>query len=785
MPNTINFTQLSYSDFLEGFNFLMHHQTMDPKSLSFSKTTHRWSSLVLTKNQNGITELQQFMNATQRFAYSQSDLEEEKRQKNTIRTHFELFLNLEPNELIKETSFNTDRRPLQMEKEPQRNPNIPALTKNSKGQYISDEDTHAHEHGNEARRIGASTQIERLMGFANRMMSKLGIHLFESTRYQELNYINSTLYADDQVSSSDEQKPSYYWIGHASNLIVIPTPADSKGLSRPLHVLTDPVEGALFPGLYPRQTKEGKLIKGHGENRLPRVDVVVISHNHRDHVDEITLSRLVDQQPKMIVPEGDGPFFKKLGFLNIEELNWGESAKIKQGNENVLTITSVPARHWSGRGLHDAHKSAFAGYVLQSPSMPKHDIYFAGDTAELGKETAQAIYGNFDIGLAIQPGGPDENRRDMESTHQSSADGITAHFRNLLAHYKKLTPKARDVMEDGTMKNEFSTQASYLKTIYDHTATFKLGNLRLRDTYYSYNRVLAVFRKNLDEKQAEHFLASHEFNAYKEIKSICSELKFNDEGLSPEEIANIIERNIIVPKIGQRLDIIPQATTLTNHTPQPSVFDDSRLIINHRALETCEKLAMEWLEQQSTQPHQPTPQLMDDLIHALLKSYHDVWHAKLTRTYLRELKEALNSGKNVSEQLTQLQAHLPYKNRHGHLQNIIHYAEWLNQSVKTPVDLQDYITRLHVRQLVDKEIHIAGSVFILENRSNKTRRFEELANKLEKASSLKEYGEIFEAWKKENLDSLKTPRSNLFKKAKTQSETAIEKIEEKLKNPRA
>lgn len=684
-----------------------------------------------------------------------------------------------------------------MKKSTENNPNFTKLEKNNEGKYISPEDPHSHEHASEARRIGTSTQMERLRSWINRMMAHLGINVFETARYAELDYFNATIYADDSAVPSEQVKPSYYWIGHASNLVVIPT-SQQNGNNRPLHVLTDPVEGALFPGLYPRQTKEGKLIKGQGENRLPRVDVIVISHNHRDHVDIGTLKRLVDQQPKMVVPEGDRALFINLGFENVEELNWGESVKIQHGEDTLLEITSVPARHWSGRGLHDAHRSVFSGYVLQTPSMPHQDIYFAGDTAELGDDTARAIYNSFDIGLSIQPGGPDENRRDMESTHQSSADGITAHFRNIKAQYDKYTcsppaqtrerPEQAQERVEPKSRKQFLNNIQHIKTIYDHTATFKLGNLRLRDTYYSYNRILAVFRNGFTDNQAKTFLADHEFSAYEKIKTICKQIQFEENSLSNQDIADIIERDIIVPKIGERFDldfdVRPGADRST-----PSVFDARRLIINHRSLKTCDKMAMDWLEKQSHPAaqgqQQAVPQLMDSLILELLKSYRSVWHAKLTRTHLKEFDDIFGqSTTSVSEKLENLQEKLAYKNRHGHLQNIIHYAQWINKTVTSPEALNDFLTRLHVRQLVDVEVRNTGSWFILENRGGKIRRFQELAGKLEKAESLQEYKAVFESWKKENSANLSMHRSGIFNTNKpTHSEKVLEQIERMLKRP--
>lgn len=774
----IDFSSLSYTDFLEGLLFLLNHAELTVKKIHFNVKNKQWNYVFFDDNKQGGHQLEQFLKAALNlFTTPNADTltEEDQKKRQTIKTYYELFLNLEPNRLLEHNVHYTQRRPFTMKKITERNESIPLLQKDKDGKYVSFEDHHVHEHGHEARRIGASTQMERLRGWVNRIMAKIGIHVFETARYEELNYLNTTIYANDQARASAPRTPSYYWIGHASNLIVIPP---FSGQTRPIHVLTDPVEGSLFPGIYPRETKEGKLIKGQGDHRLPHVDVVLISHNHRDHVDTSTLKRLVDQQPKMIVPEGDKDLFLELGFKYVEELTWGEQVVIEQEGNTALEVTSVPARHWSGRGIHDAHKSAFAGYVLHARATPDQDIYFAGDTAELGVESSRAIYEQFNIALSIQPGGPDEHRRDMESTHQSSADGITAHFKNLLAHYKRLQSNN----ENGVSKKAFFYHTQHVKTIYDHTATFKLGNLRLRDTYYSYNRVLAAFRKNFNDSQAQQFLAEHEYQAYKNIQVLVKEMRFEGLKLTAQDIANIIEKDIIVPKIGQRFDLeIPSGERPLEYE---TTFDDRRLILNHRALEACDKLAMSWLEKQAGKNPAESPDgLINSLIIDVLSSYKAVWHAQWTRTHIKAFDAILSADLSLSDKLSKLQEQLTYKERHGHLQNIIYYAQWLNNTVKTPYDLEDFLTRLHIRQLVDQETRAFGSILIRMARTEKIKHFEDLANKLDKAESMAEYRAIYHLWLDQNKVLLSTNRSGLFPKSKTSSELAIDKISEAMDKP--
>ncbi|WBV68077.1 MBL fold metallo-hydrolase [Legionella pneumophila] len=223
-----------------------------------------------------------------------------------------------------------------------------------------------------------------------------------------------------------------------------------------------------------------------------------------------------------------------------------EQAKITdfQGNE-LLRITAVPARHWSGRSLTDAHCSAFNGYVLHANQLDG-DIYFAGDTALMDDMLSQPIFEKFNIVTSIQPGGPDERREDMESTHQSSADAILMHFKILAAQYQKMKEKNESLSLD-----DFLIENQHLKTLYNHTATFKLGNLRLKDTYYSYQRMVAAFREDA-QWRADH-LPKHEQKVYDHIQLLISNMVFKDnQQLSNRQIADLILGKVVIPKIGQR-----------------------------------------------------------------------------------------------------------------------------------------------------------------------------------------------------------------------------------------
>ena len=80
--------------------------------------------------------------------------------------------------------------------------------------------------------------------------------------------------------------------------------------------------------------------------QLPGIDIVLISHNHRDHVDEATLHKLLPQQPIMIVPEGDCGMFTKMGFTNVYEVLPGDSITLPKQQASIHIANT---KHWSGR----------------------------------------------------------------------------------------------------------------------------------------------------------------------------------------------------------------------------------------------------------------------------------------------------------------------------------------------------------------------------------------------------------------------------------------------------
>lgn len=108
---------------------------------------------------------------------------------------------------------------------------------------------------------------------------------------------------------------------------------------------------------------------------LPRIDVVVISHNHYDHLDLPTLARLeADHHPMFVVPLGTGSGLEHSGLTHVVEMDWYQAQKTTDG---AITITATPAQHWSMRSPFDRNHALWAGYMLE---VGRARIFFAGDT---------------------------------------------------------------------------------------------------------------------------------------------------------------------------------------------------------------------------------------------------------------------------------------------------------------------------------------------------------------------------------------------------------------------
>ncbi len=152
------------------------------------------------------------------------------------------------------------------------------------------------------------------------------------------------------------------------------------------NILIDPVFAARLI-LLRRQRRPGLRVRD-----LPRIDAVLLTHAHMDHLNRPSLRAVTREMrrralpaPLAIVPNGVADLVRDLGFREVRELGWWNStvldkmhsAEVHSGAAG-LTITATPAKHWGARLFKDTHRG-FGGYVLATPGAPT--VYHSGDTA--------------------------------------------------------------------------------------------------------------------------------------------------------------------------------------------------------------------------------------------------------------------------------------------------------------------------------------------------------------------------------------------------------------------
>jgi L-ascorbate metabolism protein UlaG (beta-lactamase superfamily) len=155
---------------------------------------------------------------------------------------------------------------------------------------------------------------------------------------------------------------------------------------------------------------------------LPRIDYILISHSHYDHLDIPTLKKLKKLfNPKVLTGLGLKKLLLSIGFTNVEERDWQQEYDTENNN---IQITFVPSLHSSGRGLFDKNKSLWGGFVIQTKTGKR--IYFAGDTG-YGEfiENIKKKFNSFD--LAIFPIGSYQARWFMKNQHMNPDDAVKAH----------------------------------------------------------------------------------------------------------------------------------------------------------------------------------------------------------------------------------------------------------------------------------------------------------------------------------------------------------------------
>lgn len=155
---------------------------------------------------------------------------------------------------------------------------------------------------------------------------------------------------------------------------------------------------------------------------LPRIDIVLISHNHYDHMDLPTLRRLQAAfKPRIITGFGNGSYLGRYGLNQVEELEWWDQGAPTAAG---LKFTFVPAQHFSGRGLFDRNKTRWGGFTIESSS---RCIFFAGDTG-YGRHFREIENRFGQIDLSFLPIGAYEPRSFMCPVHMNPPEAVQAHL---------------------------------------------------------------------------------------------------------------------------------------------------------------------------------------------------------------------------------------------------------------------------------------------------------------------------------------------------------------------
>lgn len=154
------------------------------------------------------------------------------------------------------------------------------------------------------------------------------------------------------------------WVGHSTFLVQIGG----------LNVLTDPIwSGRASPVAWagPKRVIE----PGVAFEKLPAIDAVVLSHDHYDHLDRRTICALVQRAPDAhwLAPLGLAELLLDWGASDVTELDWWNGTALGE-----VRATAVPARHFSGRSMHDRGARLWCGWALAAATKR---VLFAGDTA--------------------------------------------------------------------------------------------------------------------------------------------------------------------------------------------------------------------------------------------------------------------------------------------------------------------------------------------------------------------------------------------------------------------
>ena len=212
------------------------------------------------------------------------------------------------------------------------------------------------------------------------------------------------------------------WIGHSTVLLQFAGK----------NIITDPVfsqRASPVQWAGPRRLTDPSM----PTSALPPIDIVLLSHNHYDHLDKASVKRIARANPAAVwvAPLGLSSYVRRWGVRDLVELDWWGSAVV-----DGIRVTATPARHFTARGIRDRNKSLWCGFALE---VDGRRAYFAGDTAyhpafgEIGERC-----GPFDF--VMIPIGAYDPRWFMKIVHVDPEEAVQIYRDIIAAHPNNQNP---------------------------------------------------------------------------------------------------------------------------------------------------------------------------------------------------------------------------------------------------------------------------------------------------------------------------------------------------------
>ena len=206
-------------------------------------------------------------------------------------------------------------------------------------------------------------------------------------------------------------------VGHATFLIQLDG----------LNILTDPIWSDRCSPVSWAGPKRHRAPGVHFED-LPPIDAILVSHNHYDHLDLPTLERLAKKGVQhAITTLGNGDLIRGAGIPVVDEFDWWQSVSLTE----EVTVTLVPAQHFSSRTPWDRNKTLWGGFVISGPS---GNVYFSGDTGH-GPHFQKILQRFSPIRAALLPISPfrpshsnEPPNQQYSQNHMGPVEAVQAHL---------------------------------------------------------------------------------------------------------------------------------------------------------------------------------------------------------------------------------------------------------------------------------------------------------------------------------------------------------------------